>query len=55
MNIDKYRKSILVGIMAFLYAVQAAITDGQLSAPEAIGIVLAVATALGVYTVPNGE
>lgn len=55
MNIDKYRKSILVGVGAFLYAAQAAITDGKLTLSEGVGIALAVLTALGVYRVPNGE
>jgi hypothetical protein len=52
-NVDKYRKSILVGVGAFLFAAQAAISDGKLTLAEGFAVAIAVATALGVYRVPN--
>lgn len=52
-NVDRYRKSILVGVGAFLFAAQAAISDGKLTLAEGVAAVIAVATALGVYKVPN--
>lgn len=52
-NIGAYAKSIVAGVIAVAYVVQAAISDGVVTSSEGVGIGLAVLTALGVYAVPN--
>ncbi|MFI0357312.1 hypothetical protein [Actinomadura sp. 9N407] len=53
MKISKYWKGVIAGAGPVLYAVQAAVTDSQVTTSEGITIGLAVLVALGVYAVPN--
>lgn len=54
-DIKKYSKSILAAIAAGGYAFQAAISDDVITSAERVGIMLAVATALGVFAAPNQQ
>ena len=49
----KYAKTVVAAVIAGAVALQTAITDGQVSASEAVTIGLAVLGALGVYAIPN--
>jgi hypothetical protein len=47
-----YGKSIAAVVFALIFAIQSAIFDGHVSTVEGVQIVIAVATAAGVYLVP---
>jgi hypothetical protein len=48
-----HAKSLLAAVAAGGVTLQAAISDDVITSSEKVAIVLAVATALGVYAVPN--
>lgn len=53
--LKQYSKSILAALSAGGYAIQAAISDDVITSAEKMGIILAVATAAGVFAVPNRQ
>lgn len=55
MKLGSYAKTIVAGVLAAAYALQAALTDDTVTTSEWVGIVLAVLTTLGVYVVPNSR
>lgn len=48
-----YAKAIVAALLAAANALQAAITDENVTQTEWIGIVVSVITVVGVYLVPN--
>ena len=48
MNIHPYAKAVVAVIAAALYALQAALTDGGVTAQEWVGIAVAAVAAVGV-------
>ena len=48
-----YRKAIFAALVALTSALAAALTDDAVTSGEAVGLILAVLTAVGVYVVPN--
>lgn len=56
MNLDRYAKAIIGGLVAFLGAVQTGLADGHVTATEWIVAAVAAVTALGaVWAVPNAN
>jgi peptidoglycan/LPS O-acetylase OafA/YrhL len=53
MNLSRYRKAIVAVVGAAAVAVTAALTDGSIDPSEVGGIIVAILTALGVYSIPN--
>lgn len=53
MRVSNVAKFIVAAISAGVLALGAAITDNRVTPNEAVGIGLAILTALGVYVVPN--
>ena len=53
MNLHPYAKAVVAVLAAALYALQAALTDGGVTAQEWVGIAVAAVAAIGVYAVPN--
>jgi hypothetical protein len=53
MKLGSYAKTIVAGVLAAAYTLQAALTDDTVTTTEWVGIGLAVLTALGVYITPN--
>ncbi len=49
----RYSKFLVAALTAALAALAAALTDNTVTSQEAVGVALAVLTALGVYVVPN--
>ncbi|MGH3882100.1 MAG: hypothetical protein ACRDRC_01690 [Pseudonocardiaceae bacterium] len=54
MNVRLYSKALVAVAAAGLFAAQAALGDGQMTAEEWVGVAFALVTATGVYLVPNG-
>ena len=52
---NQYSKTIVAVLIAALVALQAALTDGGVTADEWVGIALAAVGAVGVYAVPNRQ
>lgn len=50
---DRYTKALVTAVTAGLVALGAALTDDVVSREEMIGVVIAIATGLGVYVTPN--
>lgn len=55
MRVSAVAKTIVAAVGAGVTAATVAMGDDVISSTEAINVVLAVLTALGVYVVPNGE
>ncbi|MBB5130549.1 hypothetical protein HNP84_000237 [Thermocatellispora tengchongensis] len=55
MKIGKYWKSILATTGAVVVAGEAVVSDGVITGNEWVNLVIALATAVGVYLVPNTE
>ena len=53
MKIGRYAKTVVAGLGAGIYALQAAISDDVVTNTEWFGIGTAVLVAVGVLTVPN--
>lgn len=53
MKLGPYAKSVVAALLAGAYALQAAISDENVTNTEWVAIGIAVLTAVGVYAVPN--
>jgi len=52
-NVTKYLKSIIPGVLTVVYAVQAAIEDGDMTSTEWRNVGLLALTTFLIYFVPN--
>lgn len=52
---DRYGKVLVPAVTAGLIALGSALTDDVVTREELIGVIIAIATGLGVYVVPNGK
>lgn len=53
MKVSSYAKFVVAAVLAAATALTVAVGDGGFSSSDAVTVVLAVLSALGVYAVPN--